>query len=119
MCTRGITRNRLLSGRRRFFLYAVVASFALTPVFAGARDQLTPAVENQQASQSVQQVDRGGQETGSSVESPTLYARSNYAWPWAPTYGTVRPNQLRAQGVLRTLVGTMPIGELQTRLPEP
>ncbi|TDI48080.1 MAG: hypothetical protein E2P01_05830, partial [Acidobacteria bacterium] len=112
-------RNRSLSGWRQYVLFAVVASFALTPVFAGAKDQLTPAVSSSQASQGVQLVDRSDQDPVGNFEPANLYARSNYVWPYSvPTpYGTVSRDQLRAQGVLRTMVGTMPIGELQLRLP--
>ncbi len=53
-------RNRLLSGWRQLVVIAVVASFALAPVFAGAKDQLTPVIDNPQASQGVQRVDRDG-----------------------------------------------------------
>ena len=108
-------RNRLLSGWRQFVLYAVVASFALTPVFSGAKDELTPLIDGQQSSQGIQQADRGGQEAVGNVEPATLYARSNYLWPYPTTYGSVDSKQLRAQGVLRTMVGAMRIDELGMR----
>ena len=113
-------RNRLLSGWRQYVVYAVVASFALTPVFAGAKDRITTMVDNPSANQGVQLVDPSDQGTVGNVEPATLYARSNYIWPYnvSPPYGGFNKGQLRAQGVLRTLVGVLPIAELQTRLPE-
>ena len=112
--------NRLLSGQRYFVLLAVVASLALTPVRAGAKDRLTPTIENPQPGQGVQRVDPNAEETiGTEPPAPFMYARSNYIWPYAqvPPYGTATGSRLHDQGMLRTLVGAIPIDELRSRLP--
>ncbi len=108
-------RNRLLSGWRQYVLFAVVASFVLSPAFADVKDKLTPLIDSPEVSQGVQQVDRSDQGTVSGLDPMTLYARSNYVWPYsvATPYGAaIAPQNLRAQGVLRTMVGTFSIADL-------
>jgi len=112
-------RNRSFSGWRQFVLYAVVVSFALTPVFAGGKDRVTSAVGNPQTTGGLQQVDDNSQPTADNLEPAKLYARSNYLWPYGiPTpYGTVNRDQLNDQGILRTMVGTLQVANLQVSLP--
>ncbi len=115
-------RNRLLSGWRHYVVFAVVVSFGLAPVFAGAKDQITPMIDNPQATPGLQQVNRDAQPglSGDGVEPVTLYARSNYVWPYSvPTpYGSATREQLGEQGMLRTVVGALSINELQRSLPQ-
>lgn len=110
-------RNRFLSDWRHFVLIAVVASFALSPVFANAKDRVQTTTGGTQQTQGVQL--KG---SGSDVSNPnqiTRYARSTYVWPYAtgPVYSTVTGRQAKAPGVLQTRVGALRLADIQGRLP--
>jgi hypothetical protein len=108
-------RNRFLSDWRHYVLFAVVVSFALTPIFADARDRVQSATGSSQPTQGLQLQETGVENT----KQFTRYARSNYVWPFAtgPVYGTVTGRDALAAGVLHTRVGALRLADMQGRLP--
>ena len=109
-------RNRFLSDWRQYVIFAVVVSFALTPILADARDRFqTTTGTSAPTTQGIQIQQSDVQET----QQYTRFARSNYIWPFAtgPVYSTVTGRTSLAAGVLHTPVGALRLADLQGRLP--